>query len=533
MNYREINSHIYNFFFFFGIIILIFCLAFFIRYFEISKINNVQCDEPASFLISTPSNINKNGKQFKKEWKSAWPEHNVEYNIHDSQNCVYASNGNIKALIDDLKLIRLQNLDSAHPSLYYSLLRIWDNNLNDFELYKFLFHARFLNLIFFIFSYFFMYKLLNLLSNSKLLISAGLLFTMLNPVGIYITTIAREYELQTMFCIITAYFFFKSYKDIINNKNLNKIEIIKLSFASAGFALSGYFSLIILFLFYLITLLLLIAYKRSYKNVIKFVLAIIFAITLTFILCPNYISVLNSNWHVCNALRSVNNLYDVNNLTLIFNQFCKLINKYMFLQILIVVYLIITGLENLFDISSSKYNNKFSFILFSIFMTAFVLAYFLFYLASFKQLRFIACIFPFLYFIYLYFTNNFKFYISKFIFIAIYLLLFNNLVISVNYNDSDKFEHYIKNNFIDKTLVVSSKDWVYTIFHFCTVGNNNTVIYTKSPNDVIYNDRKYVLIIDPKQYDDVNYSKINIENEDEEENLMFLTIDNRNKSINN
>ena len=187
----------------YNIFIIIFLCAFFVQYFLVLSTSSLKEDEICTFSILTSSN------QFEGLYKENYYIFNAPnghvYKISDVQKTIYSPRKGISALLDDLRIIRTQRMDPSHPSLYYSLLRIYSSCLNDFDGYKYLTHARSLNLIFFTIAFFYMYKLLSYINRDKKFISFGLIFAFFPNGVISLSFLAREYEIQSMFFVIVTY----------------------------------------------------------------------------------------------------------------------------------------------------------------------------------------------------------------------------------------------------------------------------------------------------------------------------------------
>lgn len=320
------------------IYVLIFVSAMLLRYFLIQSCPLIQVDEPSSFYVTTPSNSDKNASFSKKSWCRFEFEKDKEFPIIELQNLLFSVKPGLDSLISDLKIIRTQSIDRQHPCLYYYLLRIWDSSLNDFDYTLFLNHARSLNLIFFIFSFFFLYKLLSLIKNDRVFISTGLIFTFFSLGTLNLTVMAREYELQMLFFIIVSYIFCLIYKSINENRMIQnyKIPIYGISFGL--FLLSGYFSTIYAF-FVIFTLFVISIVKRNKINLLKLLLIIIFALTTVLVLCPDYFIFSKGNEHYKTIADTILSPFGADNIKALFNALKYYLPKYLFyLPVLCIIF---------------------------------------------------------------------------------------------------------------------------------------------------------------------------------------------------
>ena len=199
------------------------------------------------------------------------------------------------SLLQDLKKLRENNFyDKAHPSLYYSLFRIWTINVNNFDLQKIIFYGCSLNLLFFLFSFFIMYKLLIRLFGDNKLVPIGLAAAFLNTGTISMTLFVRPYELQTLSLILLSYIFVIYFEKITRKENMVSIKdcATLLSVLCLGF-LSAYFTVIYIFIFGFI--LIFVAIKnRQFKSLLFLFINVLGALIFAWLIYNGYFDLLGS-----------------------------------------------------------------------------------------------------------------------------------------------------------------------------------------------------------------------------------------------
>ena len=280
---------------------MIFALALFFRIYAISMNYNIHIDEACSFVMATGANKLDDNKAFKIRYDKFNFETSKNYSAKQLQKALFETDKSYASLINDLKTLRNNNMDRPHPILYYSILRIWNSTLGEFEYNKYLAHARSLNLIFFALSFFFMFKLLSLIKDDKRFISLGLFFAFLNTGGIMLDTMAREYAMQETGYILATYLALLICKNIAKNNEIKIFNFIIYSFCFSLFLLSGYLSIIYTLMLYSIIFGFCIFYKRK-----KFCFGAFFILTLTLlftiIIYPDYFNIKFDNEHYSNTV---------------------------------------------------------------------------------------------------------------------------------------------------------------------------------------------------------------------------------------
>jgi hypothetical protein len=203
----------------------------------------------------------------------------------------YLFNSPNPSLVTDLKNLRKYNYaDDSHPSLYYSLLRIvLEFSQNSPK--GFINAGCGLNIIFFIFSFFVMQKLLLKLFGDNKLVPIGLGIAFLNTGSISMTLFIRPYELQMLAVILISYVFVLVLEKINSNQSLLTFKNIFILSASLAFTfLSGY--LIVLYVAMLGGILLFQS-RKNLKNFSILCLSVLLAVGLTCLINSGYFNFLS------------------------------------------------------------------------------------------------------------------------------------------------------------------------------------------------------------------------------------------------
>ena len=324
----------------FYIYLIIFFLGLGFRIYALSTEPELHIDEPSSFVVATVGNNLDENIIFKPTWNHFYFKYDKEYKAKKVQDAFFVAQKSPSSIIKDLKILRDNNIDRQHPTLYHSLLRLWNTPLGDFEYHKYLNHARALNLVFYTLSFFFMFKLLSLIKDDKRFISLGLFFGFLNCGGIMIDTMAREYALIEAFLIITTYIAFVIGKKIVDNENIKIAYIVLYPIGFSLFLSACYLSVIYMGIVACVLTLLCIIYKRWY---LLFQLFVIFLLTacFTILIYPSYFDFSTNNEHYKYAEESITG-FSASNLSIInISDLLKHIDMFVFRKIIYLPIIII------------------------------------------------------------------------------------------------------------------------------------------------------------------------------------------------
>lgn len=242
----------------FWVVLLVFVIALSVRVLYINQKSGLHIDESASFIISSGN-------------KYGWTENfiiNSEYTGEELRQLTMGNPDNSADLVSDLKLLWLNNnRDKSWTNFYYSILRISALASNDLSLKGLIKRGCYLNLIFFTLSFFYFFKLLQILfkEDNKKYIPFALFVAYMNTAAISTTLFIRSYQLQEAMLVIMTYIFANFYNDIkADNFNITPKKFLLTAFVMSLVNLSGYFAMIYEILLGMV-LIVLCVIKRAYK----------------------------------------------------------------------------------------------------------------------------------------------------------------------------------------------------------------------------------------------------------------------------
>lgn len=462
---------------------IIFCIALGLRIFAINQKVFVHHDEPFTFFGATPMNFlpDKNVK-FKNTWDKFDIEYNKIYKAKDLKKSLFGSDRSLKRLISDLKEIRKNNIDSSHPILYYSVFRVFNTGFDGFDRHEGLLRGCFLNLLIFSLSFFFLYKMLNLIRpNDVKFISLGLFFAFCNTGSISNTVLLREYILAELFFNILLFLLVIIYKQIVDNKNFSVLQILVYPFLFGLGVQTGYFSLIFELIILLTIFTLLISYKR-FKFLLNFFVIIFCSILWIVIIYPNYFYYLLHNEHINNII----------NIIVTFNLKYKDFLRYYYESLFYNVFFIIILFFYILSFKNPKTDIK---LLCLPVIPVVIWNIIIINISSVSDLRFILPSLPALSLIMLFFTCNLK---TRYVVITLvtYLVLSvipifkDDFKISkMEYLRNDSEISYINYNILEHRnipvyayLQNDTVPWFYTYMIYNYIDNND-IIFTKNLPD--------------------------------------------------
>lgn len=241
------------------------------------------------------ASYNKTEIQNNNDFYNVW--HNKEY--YEDYLTV---NENEKFMF--LQVYENQKNDS-HPPLYYLILRIaMGFNINQYSKWT----GIILNIIIYIFITIFMYLIISKLLKGKnkykeksvilAFISSIMLSSVTNVIFI------RMYALSTLNIVITTYLHIK----LLEKENKNNTILIAISISALIGSLTHYY-----YLFYLVALFIMLVIKyikeKQYKQLGKYILAIVVAGTLSLIIFPYSISHIFFGYRGQGVLNNLTNIY--------------------------------------------------------------------------------------------------------------------------------------------------------------------------------------------------------------------------------
>lgn len=199
------------------LLLLVLLFAVFVRFYWGLFGGNIVGDEPFSYSVSTPSNLNDSGEVFKKKWNYFRLKANTTYKGKYLKEIFFKPYP--ESLGKDLAMMHKSVKDDGHSNFYYSLFRIYNSGMDDFNpSFMKLFGIMF-NIALMVFAYLVMYKLLRFIIKEDKHIPLAMLIAFLNAGAISCTMFVREYQLQSIFFILATYIFTRIYYSIENKKN--------------------------------------------------------------------------------------------------------------------------------------------------------------------------------------------------------------------------------------------------------------------------------------------------------------------------
>ena len=464
---------------FFGIL-LVFLLAFLFRYFLIVANPYIQTDEPSTFYISSPSVVSESSAFFKKDWGNFNIEKQRFYSGAEFNNLLFKPDSSIKSMLEDLRLTRLQTMDRQHPSLYFSLVRIWDNYLGDFDKDKYLIHARKLNLVFFCLSFFFLYKLLALIKDDKNFITLALVFAFFNVGSISLAVLAREYALQEAFFILVTYFALILFKKIDSNEKITIKTTILGALAFALFLDSGYFSVV--YFVMLGTLLLIKSALKNPRAILNLIIMFLLSIIFTWVLCPNYFDFKTNNEHyssVASAFSVIGFFVDTKVLE---TSFIYLLKNLLYPFILYLVSLIV--LLSRFDliVLEESFTKKEKNVVSCLVLLAAFWIFGVLFLTPYKCLRYFAAGIPIFSLIILLMFSQIKLYMRRILAVAFVMFTLITYTTGVWYDTYDRSVIYQEETTNSLPSVVINPTFFFLDYAFLSLNENNTVRFEGKNN---------------------------------------------------
>lgn len=241
------------------LLLLVMLFALFARFYWSIYGGNIVGDEPFSYSISTPSNLNDKGEIFKKKWDYFRLSANKTYKGKYLKDIFFKAHSD--SLGKDLKMMYITTNDDGHSNFYYSLFRIYNSGLDDMNPTFMKMFGILFNIGLCAFAMLVMFRLLRVILKEDKHIPLAMFITFLNAGAMSCTMFVREYQLQMIFFILVSYIFAVIYDAIERGEKLySGFRIFLYSFALALFALSAYYSEV-----YTVILGGVLLYK-SYKN---------------------------------------------------------------------------------------------------------------------------------------------------------------------------------------------------------------------------------------------------------------------------
>ena len=497
----------------------IFILAFFMRYSAIQMKNMMFLDDPFSYVSSTPNNLTPEGTLAKTNWETYNFQDGKIYTGKQIKSALFAQDKSIKSIIKDLKTIRKANIERQHPTLYLSIFRIWSAGLDGLDSKILNTRGCYLNLIFFILSFFFMYKLLSLIKNNQKFIALGLFFGFVSVGSISSTMLIRPYAMQECLFIAVNYITILIAQKIIYSERISIPNVLIYSLGYSMFMLSGYFALVYTMMaFGIIGLICII--KKNKNAIIPILEIIVLTILITVLFYPGYFDLWTDNEHIGSVSETVQYFYLPSFLDSI-NIVLKDVKSYILYDItfyIIIVALICESVLFKWNLFSDEFNKRESIIILGLIFTCAIWAVGITYIAPYKVFRYFSStsvIFAISLAVLLLKRTNF----STILVMAVYLLmsLFPSIVLYKDSigggimpyqtvrDDANSFLTYIQ---AETPLVIGNPHW-YNINYFTLLKNDQPVKFEKGLPKL--KNKKYILIQDEhKKLPDGDVKKLNL-----------------------
>ena len=246
----------------------------------ILKKDALHVDEVLSFVIST-----YNSYGFEKNFNEG-----IIYTSSALKNDMFGYDNSIHDILDDIISLRKNNRDSPHTNFYYSLLRVSFIGSHFSGIDTIMLRAGILNICISIITFIFLYRLSLIIFTTDIARITCLILAFFSPAAISTVLFYRPYQLQTLFFIISIFLFYTITNKINNTirptiKN-NIYIIIFYSFIISLIILTGYFSLLYIFIFFIS--LIFIAYTKDTAWLKTIMLISILTIIFILIIYPRF-----------------------------------------------------------------------------------------------------------------------------------------------------------------------------------------------------------------------------------------------------
>ena len=260
------------------IVVALFVVLFGVRLHNISIKSELHSDEVFSLMISTCDPY----------YSNEIPD--GDYSGADLKRMIASSaNDGISGALKDIAQLWHNNGDTPHASLYYMVLRVALIGLDSFDVHSFVMRGGVVNLLFFVLSFFFMYKLLRRIFGSRsLLVFAGLAMAMGNWMSIRNTLLLREYQMAETGIIVLTLIGVTLITKLRNGEPLCRRKfLIGFSLVVAYVISLGYFNVIYVLLFGVGVIVACLHYDDK-KSVLTIVAAEIIAVVVAWLLYPGF-----------------------------------------------------------------------------------------------------------------------------------------------------------------------------------------------------------------------------------------------------
>ena len=307
---------------------ILFAVLFFVRANNINIKNQLHSDEVFSLMLSTC-----NGYYHE-------PIPDGTYTGEELKRMITVDDeGGVKGAFSDIARLWKNNGDAPHASLYYMVLRMALIGFDEFGVHEFAWRGGGLNLLFFVLSFFLMYKLLRrLFGGNTLLVLAGLAMAFGNWMSIRNTLLIREYQMAETGIILLTLIGVSFVQSVRAGKTVDHRKLcVSLSLAIAYVISLGYFNAIYVLFFGCGVMAACHKYKRN-DYIWMLLLSGAAAIIVALILYPGFFNFLfHDSVHKERAFSSVNNMFKYIFLRDITFQFFTVYGAFIFVFVLLIV----------------------------------------------------------------------------------------------------------------------------------------------------------------------------------------------------
>ncbi len=490
-------------------VIIIFIIALTLRICYINTKTSMYIDSPVSFVCATPNNLSPEGSKVKKDWSHVNFSTGINYKVSEVKKTLFFADPSIKSIFNDIFTLYFHSMDYAHTNMYYSILRVWITGLDGKDYKTMINRGCFLNVIFFCLSFFFLYRLLNLIKNDKKFIELGLFFGFLSTASISITLLIRSYALMQLFFVIACYIFTYIYISLIKNKPkkwqnivITRKNFILFSFGLALFCLTGYLSIALIGILFFI--LLIKSLKEKTFKIKPFACFVLILIGFIYVFYPNFLQMGNSEHAKLLQIPLIEYFKAFLNFRVVGHNLMFYLINFLFynISIYVVIYILnffgIPLVNNKNALTKDEIN-----ISIMLALIAFIWIFIAYIICPYKEfpttLRYIAPAFPILSIILILLTYNLK----KWLFIIVLLLFlyssctttYNKGIIFYNENNALNINNLpvIQNKKIPIVIVFKNLNQAWYSF-VMYMDNDKTIRFEDNIPNKNYDLKEYVLI---------------------------------------
>lgn len=219
----------------------------------------------------------------------------------------------VAGTLSDLKQLWLNNGDAPHASLYYMALRVALTGYDSYDLDSYIMRGGILNLLFFVLSFVFMYKLLRrIFGNRHLLVFVGLALAYFNLLSVRNTMLIREYQMAEAAIVMLTYAAVGFVQRLRAGEEIRRVRFVVVFGVLMGCVVSlGYFNA-----FYVIGLCLALALacirRKQPRSIVLILLAGLTALAFAYAIYPGFFNfILHPSVHKTMAFRKFSTALNV------------------------------------------------------------------------------------------------------------------------------------------------------------------------------------------------------------------------------